>query len=95
MESDDTKNEKNYNLYLVTCGLGQLYVISTDYTTAQEKVEYELEKSNYGFSKDRKVTNIKLLAEEIKYNYKSDKLNFNLGIYNKNVDQFMFIKQLN
>lgn len=65
------------NLYLLTTvNLGDFYLIASNPLDAQEKLEGELSKANYGFSDDRKVNNIKLIAEQIGFSYNSDKLNF-------------------
>lgn len=57
--------KKNRNLYLVeTRGCGDFYIVSSDWNKAQEAVESELDKADYGFSVDRKVKSVKLIREE-------------------------------
>ena len=66
------------NLYLLTTnGLGEFYLVAENPNDAKEKLELELNKSDYGFSGKRKVENIKILASEIKVDHNDgDKLNF-------------------
>ena len=68
--------EKLYKL--TTSELGDFYVIAKDPTSAQKRLESELDKSNYGFSHERKVITIERLAEEIDY-FPKDKMNFSSG----------------
>lgn len=53
------------NLYLLTNGLGDWYVIADDPTSAQKDLESRLELEDYGFYQKRPVTNIQLLAQEL------------------------------
>lgn len=53
------------NLYLLTCGAGNYYVLAESPNNAKQLLEDALDKANYDFSSNRKVTNIKLLAEVI------------------------------
>lgn len=52
-------------LYLITTKLGTFYVISTDPTQAEIKLTDMLHKADYGFTVDRKITRIDVLATEI------------------------------
>jgi hypothetical protein len=52
------------NLYKVSNRLGNFYVIASDPTAAQTKLETKLDKHDHGFSKDRKVIDIYLVAEQ-------------------------------
>ncbi len=53
------------NLYLLTTnGLGDYHVIANNPTEAQEFLKQTLDKQNYGFSYQRRVTNIQWIAEE-------------------------------
>ncbi len=53
------------NLYLVsTSGLGQFYVIANDPTEAEKALIKIFDDQDYGFKKDRRVTNIQWLAAE-------------------------------
>ena len=70
---------KPLNLYLVkTKKLGEYYVVATNPTTAQEKVEADLMKSDYGYSAGREVEIIQLLAREVQ-DFPKDKPNFSGG----------------
>lgn len=52
------------NLYLVTTnGLGDYHVIADDPNTAQGALKAILDEQNYGNTDDRRVVNIKWLAE--------------------------------
>lgn len=54
------------NLYeCYTKATGIIYVVATDPTSAQREVENRLNESNYGFSDDQKVTEIKIIAREL------------------------------
>lgn len=53
------------NLYLLTTGIGDFYVIAEDPTKAQELLENLLNEKDYGFYPNRKVTNIKFLSKEL------------------------------
>jgi hypothetical protein len=58
------------NLYLCHNGIGDYYVVAPDPTTAQNNLEYVLNnggmrQEGYGFTDDRKVKSIKLVAESI------------------------------
>lgn len=55
------------NLYLLkTKGLGEFYLIAKTPNDAQNKLESDLEKSDYGFYKDREVEVITLLSKKMK-----------------------------
>lgn len=57
-------------LYLLTTvGLGSHYVFAEDAAKAQTTLESALDKAAYGFSKDREVTEIKILASELEIKY--------------------------
>ena len=53
------------NLYLVRNKLNGWFVIENDPTSAQNLIENALDSEAYGASDNRKVTEIKLLAEEV------------------------------
>lgn len=70
---------KPSNLYLVkTKKLGDYYVIADNPTDAQQKVEGDLTKSAYGFTQDREVEVIQLLAKELQ-DFPEGKPNFSSG----------------
>lgn len=52
-------------LYQLTTGLGIYWVVDKDPTSAQRKLESIFNSAKFGLQDDRKVTNIKLLAEAI------------------------------
>lgn len=52
-------------LYRLICGLGTYFVIAEHPTQAQEKLEKILNDNDYGFDKDRVVTEIKSVATAI------------------------------
>lgn len=53
-------------LYLIeTSGLGDFYVLSDGTTNAELKLSKMLDKADYGFSKDRAIVSIKIIAHEI------------------------------
>lgn len=53
-------------LYLLTThGLGDFYLVSKDPNEAEIKLTELLNKADYGFRYQRKVENIKLLAEKL------------------------------
>ena len=60
---------KKGNLYRLTlCGsIRDCYVVASDPTAAQEKVLRPLNADNYGFSSDRIVKTIELIAENNLY----------------------------
>jgi hypothetical protein len=58
--------EERLFLYLLTCGLGDYYVIAKTTTDAETYLRLMLNKADYGFSHQREVKNIKILAKEIK-----------------------------
>lgn len=66
------------NLYLIsTNGLGQFYVIANDPTEAEKALIKIFDDQDYGFKKDRRVTNIQWLAEEaFKPDYQDNKKPF-------------------
>lgn len=68
------------NLYLATTGLTDFYVIAKDFNEAQYYLETLLNKQKYGFAKDRKVTNIKVVARALQPDFTSKDLpNFSSG----------------
>ena len=54
-------------LYEITNGLGNFYVVAEDVNSAAALLIEELDKSKYGFSEDRIITNIKIIASEDYY----------------------------
>lgn len=53
-------------LYLLTTeGLGDFYLVALSPNEAKERLETCLNKADYGFFDKRKITNIKILADEI------------------------------
>lgn len=66
-------------LYLLeTKGLGHFYIVSIDPTNAEKTLTDNLDKADYGFTSDRVVLNIEVLAKEISC-FPKDKLNFSSG----------------
>lgn len=54
------------NLYRLHNGIGDYWVVATDPTQAESKLKEVLDHgSGYGFSSDRQVTQINLIAESI------------------------------
>lgn len=51
--------------YLTTVELGGFYILDKDPTSAITKLQSMLDKTDYGFTKGRKVKNVEILAEEI------------------------------
>lgn len=47
--------------------LGDFYVVDTDSSSAYEQIRGDLDHRNYGFSKDRELKSIELLAEDTEY----------------------------
>ena len=66
------------NLYQVQTIKLKFYVLAEHPTQAQDIVKHELNKSDYGFSCDRKVNNITLLSKQLERNYQGN-LNFSSG----------------
>ena len=65
------------NLYLIsTSGLGQFHVIANDPTEAEKALIKIFDDQDYGFKKDRRVTNIEWLAEAFKPDYRDGKKPF-------------------
>lgn len=60
---------------LITRGLGEFYLIANNATEAQNKLEGELRKANYGFHNDQDVINIEIITDELK-EFPEGKLNF-------------------
>jgi hypothetical protein len=58
--------EERLFLYLLTCGLGDYYVIAKNPTDAETYLRLMLNKADYGFEHQRAIKNIKVLAKEIK-----------------------------
>lgn len=59
------------NLYLVTTkGLGEHYVVAADPAEAENALLAIYNKQNYGYSSDRKITNIKILAESFRPDFR-------------------------
>ena len=62
------------DLYLCTVGIGNYYVATNGYSDAQKQLEDLLNECNYGYLRDRVVTNIKCIAKGITdKNFISDK----------------------
>lgn len=51
------------NLYKLKTGLGIYWSVATSFDDAKKKVEDMLGNADYGFSDDRKVTEIEFIAE--------------------------------
>lgn len=65
------------NLYLVsTSGLGQFHVIANDPTEAENALVKIFNEQDYGFRGDRRVINIKWLAEAFKPDFRDNKKPF-------------------
>jgi hypothetical protein len=71
-------NSERKLLYLLTTGLGDYYVVASNVNDAINYLQNMLTKSDYGFSHERVVTNIKIIAWEI-YNFPADKPFFSGG----------------
>jgi len=54
-------------LYQLTNGIGTYWVVAEHPTEAQEKLESNLNKADYGFGKDRVTKTITLIAENIEF----------------------------
>lgn len=59
-----------------TNATGIIYVVATDPTSAQKAVEEKLNKSDYGFSKDRIVTQIKIIGKELEKRFNGEGYSF-------------------
>jgi hypothetical protein len=57
--------ERKSKLYKLVNGIGIYWVIAKDPTDAENKLMGLLDKADYGFSKDRVVKEIHLIADEI------------------------------
>jgi hypothetical protein len=57
--------ERKSKLYKLINGIGIYWVIAKDPTDAENKLMDLLDKADYGFSKDRVVKEIHLIADEI------------------------------
>jgi len=61
-------HKKNlYRLTMSSSDLPQFYVVASDPTEAQSKVLTPINADSYGFSSDRLVTKIELVAEDYLY----------------------------
>lgn len=60
-------------LYRLDNGIGSYWVIATDPTSAENKLIKILDINDYGFTEQRKVTCITVIAEAIEENYLTDK----------------------
>ncbi len=60
-------------LYKLTTGLGDYWVIANDPTQAEHKLTTILDVADYGLTKKRIVTQINLIADEIKDEFLTDK----------------------
>lgn len=65
MKIKNIRKDVKMNLYLLTNKLDDWYVLSNDSTSAENILMDALNKADYGFSKNRIITNIKILAREI------------------------------
>ena len=54
-------------LYEITNGLGKFYVVAEDVNSAAALLTEELDKSKCGYSEDRIITDIKIIASEDYY----------------------------
>ncbi len=73
-------------LYLVsTYGLGDFYIVSPDPTSAEKLLTSLLDKTDYGLWSNRKITNIKILTEELG-EFPEGRTNFSSG--NKLIIQY-------
>lgn len=61
-------------LYKLTCKLGDIYIIASHPTEAQEKATEKLDRLNYGFRSDREILTISKIAEERNYFNDNDML---------------------
>lgn len=52
-------------LYLLTTGVADYYVLANDPSTAETRLINMLNVAEYGYTRERKVTNIQVLAEAI------------------------------
>ena len=59
----------NKKLYLIDLGhpLNEYYVVEADPTAAYKKLRSDLDKRDYGFSKDREMKTIALIADSDEY----------------------------
>ena len=76
MENNSICSSKLY--LLKTKNLGEYYVIAEHPTEAQKKLEDDLNKAAYGYSNDREVQSISLLAKELQ-DFPTDMPNFSSG----------------
>lgn len=62
-------------LYLIsTSGVGDFHVIAEDPTTAENILKSILDKCDYGFSSDRRITSIKIIDAEPQKGLKDESL---------------------
>ena len=65
------------NLYLVsTSGLGQFHVIANNPSEAENALVKILDAQDYGFKNDRRVINIKWIAQAFRPNFRDNKKPF-------------------
>lgn len=57
--------ERKSKLYRLVNGIGDYWVIAKDPTEAEDKLMLALNAADYGFTKDRVVKEIHLIADEI------------------------------
>lgn len=69
------------NLYLLTTtGLGDYYVVASDPTSAECHLKSMLDSADYGYTHNRKVVNIKLMATKVQNDFGvSKRPNFSSG----------------
>ena len=65
---NDISNKYNMKLYKLTNKIGDWYVIAEDPTKAEYKLMAILDGSDYGYYKDRIVTNFELITKEADIN---------------------------
>jgi hypothetical protein len=56
-------------LYRLETGIGTYWVVAEHPTDAEKKLMHVLNENNYGFHKDRTVTRIDVIAEQINSNF--------------------------
>lgn len=63
---------------MTTAGVGDYYVVATDSHKAEMRLKEMLDLADYGFTKDRKVSMIEVVSEEIG-EFPEGKPNFSSG----------------
>ena len=67
-----TKKQRKTLYKCFTEVTGYIYIVANDPTEARDEIENRLEKSEYGFRKDRLVTTIEVVAIEQRRNFDDD-----------------------